>query len=253
METPAALVPLVEHLPTPHPNWLPESGEKQSMPYRDQPFKALDPAVWRHKLYPFCVTAVVPRPIALLSTLSKEGIGNLAPYSFFNIMSCDPPYVVIGALTTRGRPNEGIKDSHQNINETGEFVVNIVSHWMLEAANVTCGDFAHNESEWEAANLTPIPSLKVKPPRVAESAVHMECVLRHQYPIINAEGKTHAHILIGEVIMMHASEGVLGEDDKGRPCIDTEALAPISRLGNPRYGLTTATIDMEMPKHDTLT
>ena len=67
------------------------------------------------------------------------------------------------------------------------------------------------------------------------------------------EGKTHAYVLIGEVIMMHASEGVLGEDDKGRPCIDTEALAPISRLGNPRYGLTTATIDMEMPKHDTLT
>ena len=67
------------------------------------------------------------------------------------------------------------------------------------------------------------------------------------------EGKVHASILIGEVVMMHASEGVMGQDEKGRPCIETEQLAPVSRLGNPRYGLTVATIDMEMIKHETLT
>lgn len=67
------------------------------------------------------------------------------------------------------------------------------------------------------------------------------------------EGKQHASVLIGEVVMMHASEGVLGTDDRGRPCVETELLAPVSRLGNPRYGLTVATIDMEMTKHDTLT
>ena len=132
-----------------------------------------------------------------------------------------------------------------------------------------------------SCNLRIGHDLQVKPPRVAESAVHLECVLRHEYPIhdryiglpsyelrcytarslVNAllvaslrlnmcrEGKIHSTILVAEVVMLHANEGVLEKDEKGRPCVKLEKLAPISKVGYLDYGLTTATVEMEMPNH----
>ncbi|MAR85608.1 MAG: hypothetical protein CL713_00055, partial [Chloroflexi bacterium] len=118
---------------------------------------------------------VVPRPIAFVSTISNSGNVNLSPYSFFNAVSYDPPLIIFSSskFTSDGK----LKDSLSNIEQNGEFVVNIVNENIVEAMNTTAAEYPEDVNEFDVANLTQIDSDLVKPPRLSESPVNMECKL----------------------------------------------------------------------------
>ena len=156
-----------------HKEW--KTGENQPIPFDNKSYKSWTPAELRSGggLYPFVISAVVPRPIALVVSISKSGILNCAPFSYFNVISHDPPLVAIG-LCINGRTKTK-KDTLNNIEETGQFVVNIMSSWYVDSANHTCGNFPPEENEMILAGLTNIKSDLVTPPRVGEAAVQLEC------------------------------------------------------------------------------
>lgn len=191
------------------------------------------------------ISAVVPRPIALVSSIGADNSRNLAPFSYFGLACHDPPHVVIGTCSTSGRANRQ-KDTQQNILETKEFVVNTVSEWMLEAANHTCGFYDRGVDELELAGLTPQPSVVVRPPRVAESAVQLECVLAGTHPVVR-DGVTTATILIGRVVAIHVLDGVTATSGGGGPVVLFDKLAAVSRLGGDTYARVTETYDLPRP------
>src|SRR5215831_1163896 len=117
--------------------------------------------------YQLLTALVVPRPIGWISTISESGVRNVAPYSYFNLMGSDPPYVAFGST--------GVKDSLRNLREVPEFVANIVTMHLLERMNFTSGDFPREEDEFGWAGLTPVPAAKVRPFRVGEAKAHLEC------------------------------------------------------------------------------
>ena len=126
--------------------------------------------------YKLLVSTVVPRPIALATTVDRAGRINAAPFSFFNAVSSVPPVVVLGI--SPGDPNstgDGYKDTERNIRETGEFVVNLVDEALAERMNICAVDFPSAIGELEEARLTPLASVGVRPPRIAESPVSFEC------------------------------------------------------------------------------
>jgi len=231
----------------PHPHWKPP--QPQPPPFKPKWHDIDSESLPGSVLYPLMITAVVPRPIALLSTTNSFGVGNLAPYSYFNVVAHDPPHVVIGCCTSKLRPH-GKKDSLYNILDTGEFVVNIISEWFAEAANHCCGNFEYGENEMQLSGLTPLPSTKVQPPRVAESAVHLECKLVHTYEVKNSnrtDTTTTTTIVIGKVVMIHIAEDVSARSPSGKIIVDSEKLLPISRLGGNTYGRTREMFDLPRP------
>jgi flavin reductase (DIM6/NTAB) family NADH-FMN oxidoreductase RutF len=142
--------------------------------------------------YKLLTNLVVPRPIAWVTSVNAAGVVNLAPFSFFNAVGADPLYVVISINTNdAGEP----KDTARNILASGEFVVNLVTEELFDAMNVSAADFPSGESELEAAKLHAAPSLKVKPPRVAECLASMECRLH------SSQALGDNTLVIGEVVM----------------------------------------------------
>jgi flavin reductase (DIM6/NTAB) family NADH-FMN oxidoreductase RutF len=200
----------------------------------------LDPAqIAYNDIYKLMIGLVVPRPIAFVSTVDAFGIRNLAPFSYFTACSSNPPMVCFSTTVRSGaRP---CKDTLQNIRATGEFVVNIVSEEIAEQMNMTSADVPPEVDEFELSGLTPIASDLVKPPRVAESKVQMECRL-HQ--IIVVSDKPGGGLLtIGEVLRFHVLEGLLGGYR-----IDPDKLKAIGRMGGPTYVRTHDRFEMQRPK-----
>ncbi|KXZ56193.1 hypothetical protein GPECTOR_1g167 [Gonium pectorale] len=197
-------------------------------------------------MYALVISAVVPRPIAFISTVDSDGVVNVSPYSFFNAMGFNPPTVAIGLCHSPSRP-EGKKDTLRNLERNGEFVVNIISEWFAEAANHTCGDFPPGVDEMALAGLTPLPSTKVKPPRVAESAVHMECRVRHIHAVCDSSGAVTTSIVIGQVLQYHISSAVAGCSPSGKLVVKLPELAPVSRCGGVTYARCTELYDMPRP------
>ncbi|CAI5512566.1 unnamed protein product [Closterium sp. Naga37s-1] len=198
-------------------------------------------------LYPLVISTVVPRPIAFISTLSKTGVGNLSPYSYFNAVAHNPPMLAIGHCWSSGKP----KDSLTNILDTRELVVALISDWFVEAANHTCGPFPPEVDEMERAGLTPVPSVMVKPPRVAESAVNMECVVRHTYDVTDRDGSVTTTIVLVEVVMFHFSEHVVTRTpNTGKLIVDPAKLRPMCRLGGNTYGFVSHLFDIARPDKD---
>lgn len=189
-------------------------------------FVSVDPSkLTPSQAYDLLVHAIQPRPIAFVSTMSEQGEENLAPFSFFMAGGANPPSLMYSpALNARGEA----KDSLRNVEETGEFVVNIVTRSLAEAINATSFDFPSGYSEWQVAGLTPMPSEFVRPRRIAESPVHFECrvfqIVRH------GDGPTAANYVIGEIVRAH----VLATLWTGTG-IRQGALRPISRLGGSEY------------------
>ena len=167
---------------------------------------------------------VVPRPIAWISTLSKTGIANLAPYSFYNTFSHDPSYVAFGTSNH--------KHTLRNIGETGEFVVNMPTFELREAMNQT--STKADVDEFEHAGLAKAASCNVKPPRVAASPVSLECRHFQTVPLPNDDGTADNYMVIGRVVGIHIDDRFIVE---GR--VDVEAMQPIARLGYAQY----ATVD----------
>ncbi|MGH2665576.1 flavin reductase family protein [Flavobacterium sp.] len=176
--------------------------------------------------YKLLTGAVIPRPIGWISTVSEEGIPNLAPFSFFNAVGEDPPHVMFSTV----RPNNSNKDTLNNVLATGQFVVNMVVESVVEQMNTTSQSVPSDVNEFLLAGLTPIPSVKVKAPRVKESPVNMECELVHHYTL---EDNKHggATIIIGRVVMFHVDESVLLDDFK----INMETYKPVARLAGSNY------------------
>lgn len=228
---------------SPHPDWKP--GLPQPSPHGSA-MVALDPTKLK-SCYPLMISAYVPRPIALVSSMSKAGVVNLAPYSFSGLVCHDPPTLVVSVTASRANADKK-KDTLANIDDSGEFVVNLMSEWFAEAANHTSGDFVRGVDEFHEAGLTKVDSVKVKAPRVAESAVHFECVVRHRHEIPNKTGATSATLIVAEVVMVHVAEPLLdlsaGED---KPAVKFEGLKPLSRLGGLTYGTTGGTFDLPRP------
>ena len=172
----------------------------------------------RYKLLSF---TVLPRPIAWVVTEGADGRRNAAPFSFFNVMCSEPPLITIG-FTER---NPRGKDTPRCIEETGEFVVNLVPYSALEAMNVTAIEFGNEVDELAEARLTILPSHKVKPPRIAESPVALECKL---YQLLKME--SGQSICIGQVVAAHiADEAII---DAERCYIDTLKLDLVGRMNN---------------------
>jgi flavin reductase (DIM6/NTAB) family NADH-FMN oxidoreductase RutF len=186
-----------------------------------------------HKLL---IGSVVPRPIAFVSSLSSDGTPNLAPFSFFNVICSDPPII---AFTTSYRSGK-TKDTLHNVRDTGEFVVNIVSEDFAEAMNTTSGDYSPDVDEFVVAGLTPVASEVVKPPRVKESRVHMECRL-HQLIVISDRPQGGC-LILGEVLRMHVADDIL---DGFR--IDPGRLKAIARMGGNTYARTSDRFDLLRP------
>lgn len=182
------------------------------------PRREIDPAqLGSGPFYGFLTSVIVPRPIAWVSTTSADGVDNLAPHSFFTVASTDPPVV---QFTSVGR-----KDSLRNAEATGEFVVGFTPAALFEQINATGTNFPSDVSEFDAVGLTREPSAKVKPPRVAESPVALECVLHATV------GIGRSTVVLGRVVHAAVDEAVLRDD---RPAIDL--LDPVARLGANEWG-----------------
>jgi flavin reductase (DIM6/NTAB) family NADH-FMN oxidoreductase RutF len=185
--------------------------------------------------YKLLISTVVPRPIAWVVTQGLDGRLNAAPFSFFNVFGGDPPVVVIGI---GGRAPGDIKDTGQNIRETGEFVVNLVSEAAARQMNITAIDFSAEVDEIAVAGLHTLPSTRVKPPRIAESPVALEC---ERFMIL--ELNVDRALIVGRVVAMHVRDDCVL--DAARCYIDTPKLGLIGRMhGRGWYTRTTDRFDM---------
>ncbi len=172
--------------------------------------------------------SVVPRPIAWVSTVDDAGKPNLAPFSFFNAVCYNPPTLLFcpGVRAT----DAGRKDTYYNLLATKEFVINIVTEELAEAMNITATEMPPEVNEFEMAGLTPSPSTRVRPPRVAESPVNFECTL-NQIIDIGDGSPGSGWVVIGNVVHVHVADDVLLPDYK----INIQALKPIGRLAGFNY------------------
>lgn len=203
-------------------------------------FVIVDPAVgpW-NDAYRLITGAVIPRPIAFVSTLGPGGTANLAPFSFFTVV-CARPLTICFAPMRRG-PAAEKKDTLKNIEATGEFVVNIVDERFVEAMNVCSGDFDPCVSEFGPAGLTPVPCEVVGPPRVAESPISLEC---RRFQIVEVSDQPGGgSLVIGTVLRIHVKDELL-EGGAIRP---GDGWHPIARCGGITYTRLTDTFELPRP------
>jgi flavin reductase (DIM6/NTAB) family NADH-FMN oxidoreductase RutF len=177
-------------------------------------------------LYKLLTGTIIPRPIGWISTIDENGINNLAPFSYFNMVSSDPPCLM---FSTRRDDNKN-KDTLNNVLQNNQFVVNLVTIDLVEQMNATSASVAASIDEFELANITPIDSVFVKPKRVKESLVHFECEKIHHYFMDNETGGG-ACIIIGKIITMHIDDSILMENHK----INLEKYKPVARLAGSNY------------------
>jgi flavin reductase (DIM6/NTAB) family NADH-FMN oxidoreductase RutF len=170
--------------------------------------------------YKLLISTVVPRPIALATTVDTDGNVNAAPFSFFNAVSSNPPVVVLG-INGEGAEG-GYKDTEQNIRDTGEFVVNLVDEALAERMNICAVDFPHEIAEMEVARLTPVPSAGVKPPRIAEAPVSFEC---KRLTGLSLGG--NSMLEVGRVTHIHVRDDLM---DMERLYVKTDKIGLIGRM-----------------------
>ncbi len=179
---------------------------------------------------------VVPRPIGWISTISEDGVVNLAPYSFFNAVSADPPYVMFSSA--------GRKDTITNAEATGAFVCSMATHALREAMNETSAPVPSEVDEFALAGLTPLPSRLVAPPRVAESPIALECRYHQTIELPCArEAASGYAMVIGEVVGVHIDDAVIRE---GR--VDLARIRPLARLGYLDYTMVDDIFAMPRPE-----
>jgi flavin reductase (DIM6/NTAB) family NADH-FMN oxidoreductase RutF len=178
-------------------------------------------------LHQFMLAAVAPRPIAFASTISLDGIPNLAPYSFFNAFSSNPPIVIFSS--NRRVSNNTTKDTLKNVQDTGEVVINVVSHSIVRQMAIASVEYDPGVDEFIKAGFTPLASELIRPFRVAESPVQMECKVDQILPL--GEGGGAGNLIVCRIVLMHIAESVLNE--KGR--IDPHKIDLMGRMGRFYY------------------
>ena len=195
-------------------------------------------ALATREAYQWMISTILPRPIAWVSTISAEGITNLAPFSFFQGVTANPPTLMFVPVNNRQGAK---KDTVRNIESVPEFVVNLVSFRLAEQMNATSALLPYGESEFEKFGVVPTPSDLVRPPRVAEAPVSFECRLLQ---IVNiGEGPLAANVIFGSILVAHVRDDVLGAD--GKP--DAGKLDLIGRLGGEAYTTTRERFSIERP------
>jgi len=177
--------------------------------------------------YAWMTQAIIPRPIAWVSTISPEGITNLAPFSFFQAVCSNPPTLMF--VPTNNREG-GKKDTLRNIEAVPEFVVNLVPYALAEPMNATAASLPYGQSEFAHANVATAPSAKVRPPRVAASPVSFECTLDRIVTIGSGVGA--GNVVFGRIVALHVADSVLAADGKS---IDPRKLDLIARLSGDYY------------------
>lgn len=189
----------------------------------------IEPRDWAPRdVYRLLTGLVVPRPIAWVSTFGADGIRNVAPHSYFNVVAHDPPHVVFSS--------SGEKDTLRNIRARGAFVVNVVTMDLVEAMNVTAADFPADEDEFAWAGLDATEASAVDAPRVAQARAHLEC--RFVQEVAAGNGT----IIVGEVVHVHVDAGVWRD---GR--VDPVLLEPVGRLGGSGYAGLGEVFDVQRP------
>ena len=177
-----------------------------------------------HKLL---IGSIIPRPIAFVSTLSEDNIMNLAPFSFFMAVTARPPTL---CFATSAKGGGGLKkDTLSNIEANGEFVVNIVTEHISKQMHKTAGDFGPEVDEFALTGLTPVDSISVRPPRVKESPINLECILHKTVAIGDGQAGS-ATLIIGEIIVYHIADHILNNS-----YIDPDLLKPVSKLAGLEY------------------
>jgi flavin reductase (DIM6/NTAB) family NADH-FMN oxidoreductase RutF len=187
--------------------------------------------------YRLLTSALVPRPIAWVSTLSRENAANLAPYSFFNAVASDPLTVMFAP----GRRADGTpKDSLRNAQETGEFVVNLADETLAEALNHTSGAWPHGTDEFAEAGLESASSSLVRAPRVAAAPVALECRVLQLVPVSGSSST----LVLGQVLLIHVRIDLLGADG----LLDAARYRPIARLGRDEYSTLGRVFSLSRPE-----
>lgn len=220
---------------SPNPNWKP--GDKVATPAGTM--VEIDPAaIPAREVYKILIGGIVPRPIAFVSTLSTSGIGNLAPFSFFNGVSSNPPCVVISVSK---KEDGSEKDTLRNIEETKQFVVNSANEWLIEPLVHCAGAYPYGVDEMSLVGLTAEPSIRIAPPRVKESALQLECELYDTLKI-GSGGAGSTTLVVGKIVLAHVHSAVY---KNGR--IEIGEFKPIGRLGGTSYGKISDIFDIPVP------
>ncbi|MFK7969281.1 MAG: flavin reductase family protein [Bacteroidia bacterium] len=189
---------------------------------------SIDPAATPiGELHQYLVGAVAPRPIAFVSTVDEEGNPNLAPYSFFNVFSSNPPTAVFSS--NRRVSNNTTKDTLANVRATGEAVINVVNYPMTRQMALASAEYPTGVSEFEKAGFTSLPSEKVKAFRVGESPVQFECKVKDIITL--GDGGGAGHLVICDIVHLHIDENVLAENGK----IDPHKIDLVGRMGRAFY------------------
>ncbi|WCM42006.1 flavin reductase family protein [Flavobacterium sp. CBA20B-1] len=177
-------------------------------------------------LYKLLTGLVIPRPIGWISTVDQNGVNNLAPFSFFNVVGEDPPHVMFSTVRT-GNKN---KDTLNNVLKNKQFVVNLVTEDVVEQMNTTSNAVDCTIDEFQLANLTPISCELIEPKRVAEAKAHFECEMVHHY-FLEDHKNGGACVVIGKVLMMHIADEILLENYR----INLDKYQPVARLAGSNY------------------
>ncbi|MCM3693599.1 flavin reductase family protein [Neobacillus niacini] len=200
---------------------------------------SIDPAsLSERENYKFLIGSIIPRPIAFVTTLSKDGILNGAPFSYFTIVSSNPPMISLSIQRSAGRQ----KDTVRNIIESKQFVVHIVDENNVEKINKTAASLPPDQSEVELANLTPVDSVKISVPGVKEAKIRLECLLEHSIELGGSDSPGCDHF-IGRIVHFHIESNIY---EKGR--IDSRGLAAVSRLAGNNYAKIGEIFEIERPK-----
>jgi flavin reductase (DIM6/NTAB) family NADH-FMN oxidoreductase RutF len=191
--------------------------------------------------YKILLGAVAPRPIAWVSTISAAGVTNLAPFSFFNGICSKPPAVLFCPSNPVDRE---VKDTLRNVRETRQFVVNIVTESNVEQANLTSATYPFGVSEFDEVGLTPLESVVVRPPRVAESPIHLECELM-QIVEVGEPAPGSGNVVIGRVVYAHVAEEAWNGE---RHHIDIGKIKQVSRLAGNNYAPVREVFSLQRPE-----
>jgi len=206
------------------------------------PYEEGRPAVFNYKLL---ISGIIPRPIGFISTRSKDGSStNLAPFSYTQVINHDPPLFIVGYAGGF----DDAKDSLQNLTESGECVINIISEHFIEAANSTSINAPYGVSEWALSGLTPAPCTEVKASRVKEAVFSIEGKLdsTREFESRATPGKKTAVMAVIEGVRFWVREDAINEDKNQ---IDPAILRPMSRLGGITYGRTTEGLELLRPDY----
>ena len=200
-------------------------------------YKTSEPHGLPHDPFKSCI---VPRPIAWVTSIHPNGAINLAPFSFFNALASDPPIVMIAF--TGYHQHGGEKDTLHNIKTSGEFVVNMVPLALKDAMNTTTAPLDHGVNEMELAGLTAEPSALVKPPRVAEAQIHLECEFFQEIELPCTLDNSINRTILGKVLGVHINDAVLSDG-----LVDLDKIKPLARLGYQEYTAVDNVFKMTRP------